>query len=52
MADWDKRRKILKGWQWAVMNEIALGSRPLDSRLAWGCKKNLELLKKHGFTED
>lgn len=51
MADWDKRRKILKGWQWAVMNEIALGSRPLDSRLAWGCKKNLELLKKHGFTE-
>lgn len=51
MADWDKRRKILKGWQWAVMNEIALGSRQLDSRLAWGCKKNLELLKKNGFTE-
>jgi len=35
----------------AVMNEIALVSHPLDSCLAWGCKKNLELLKKEGFTE-
>lgn len=51
MADWDKRRRILKDWQWKVLNEVASGKRQLDSRLAWGCKKNLELLKKHGFTE-
>lgn len=51
MVDWDKRRHILKDWQWNVMNDIALGKKSLNDRLAWGCKKNLELLKKRGFTE-
>lgn len=51
MADWDKRRRILKDWQWKVLNDIASGKKQLDSRLAWGCKKNLETLEKHGFTE-
>jgi hypothetical protein len=51
MADWDKRRRILKDWQWKVLNEVASGKRQLDSRLAWGCKKSLDILKKHGFTE-
>lgn len=51
MADWDKRRRILKDWQWRVLNEVASGKRQLDSRLAWGCKKSLDILKKHGFTE-
>lgn len=51
MADWDKRRRILKDWQWKVLNEVASGKRQLDSRLAWGCKKSLDILKKQGFTE-
>lgn len=51
MVDWDKRRHILKDWQWNVMNDIASGKKLLNDRLAWGCKKNLELLKKRGFTE-
>lgn len=51
MADWDKRRRILKDWQWKVLNEVATGKRQLDSRLAWGCKKSLDILKKQGFTE-
>ncbi len=51
MVDWDKRRHILKDWQWNVMNDIVSGKFPLNDRYAWGCKKNLELLKKHGFTE-
>jgi len=52
MADWDKRRRVLKDWQWNVLNDIASGKYPLNERYAWGCKKNLEILKKHGFTED
>ncbi len=52
MVDWDKRRHILKDWQWNVMNDIVSGKKTLNDRLAWGCKKNLEVLKKHGFTED
>lgn len=51
MVDWDKRRRILKDWQWNVMNDIVLNKKTLNSSLAWGCKKNLELLKKKGFTE-
>jgi len=51
MADWDKRRRILKDWQWKVLSEVASGKRQMDSRLAWGCKKSLDILKKHGFTE-
>lgn len=51
MVDWDKRRHILKDWQWNVMNDIVSGKRALNSSLAWGCKKNLELLTKRGFTE-
>lgn len=50
MVDWDKRRRILKDWQWNVMNDIASGKKTLNDRNAWGCKKNLEILKKHGFT--
>ena len=51
MVDWDKRRHILKDWQWNVMNDVVSGERTLNSSLTWGCKKNLELLKKRGFTE-
>lgn len=51
MLDWDKRRRILKDWQWKVMNDIVSGKYPLNDRYAWGCKKNIEMLKKHGFTE-
>ena len=51
MVDWDKRRRILKDWQWNVMNDIASGKKLLNERLAWGCKQNLKILKQHGFTE-
>ncbi|OAV67428.1 hypothetical protein Barb6XT_01494 [Bacteroidales bacterium Barb6XT] len=52
MVDWDKHRHILKDWQWKTMNDIISGRFPLNDRYAWGCKKNLELLKKHGFSEE
>lgn len=51
MLLWDKRRRILKDWQWNVMNDIVSGKKELNSNLSWGCKKNLDLLKKHGFEE-
>jgi DNA-binding protein H-NS len=52
MVDWDKRRRILKDWQWNMMNDIVSGKKPLSDRLACGCKQNLKTLKQHGFTED
>ena len=51
MVNWDKHRRILQDWQWKVMNEIVMGKKPLNDRLAWGCKQNLKILKQHGFTE-
>lgn len=51
MLLWDKRRRILKDWQWNVMNDIVSGKKELNGNLSWGCKKNLDLLKKHGFEE-
>ena len=51
MVDWDKHHRILQDWQWKVMNEIVMGKKPLNDRLAWGCKQNLKILKQHGFTE-
>ena len=51
MADWDKRRRTLKDWQWNVLNDIATGKKVLNDRLAWGCKQSLNILKKHGFTK-
>lgn len=52
MVAWDKHRRILKDWQWNVMNEIISGKKTLNDRLAWGCKQNLKTLKQHGFTEE
>jgi hypothetical protein len=51
MVEWDKRRRTLKDWQWNVMNDIVIGKKELTDNLAWGCKKNLILLKSRGFTE-
>lgn len=52
MVDWDKRRRILKAWQWNVMNDIVSGKKTLNDRLVWGCKQNLKTLKQYGFIEE
>lgn len=51
MVEWDRRRRILKDWQWKVMDEIVKGKRSLDERLKRGVYMNYVTLKKRGFTE-
>lgn len=51
MVEWDRRRRILKDWQWKVMDEIANGKRPLGERMKRGMYMNYITLKKRGFTE-
>lgn len=51
MVEWDRRRRVLKDWQWKVMDEIAKGKRPLDERMKRGMYMNYIALKKRGFTE-
>jgi len=50
-AEWDCRRRILKDWQWKVMDEIAQGKRQLDERQKRGIYMNYITLKKRGFIE-
>lgn len=51
MVEWDRRRRILKDWQWKVMDEIVKGKRSLDERLKRGVYMNYITLKKRGFTD-
>lgn len=50
-----KKGRLLGNYKATIieqMNDIAIGKKPLNDRLAWGCKQNLKLLKQHGFTEE
>lgn len=49
MVEWDKRKRILKDWQWAAMKGIVDGRFPLESKYMYACQKNLEALKRRGF---
>ena len=45
MVDWDRRRRILKDWQWSVMNEVVQGKRSLTDQMKCIFYTNLEKLK-------
>ena len=46
------RRRVLKDWQWKVMDEIAKGKRPLDERMKRGMYMNyIATSKNEGFTD-
>lgn len=49
MVEWDKRRRTLQDWQWNTMKAIIDGKFPLEGKYIYGCLKNLETLKRHGF---
>ena len=49
MVDWDRRRRILKDWQWSVMNEVVQGKRSLTDQMKCIFYTNLEKLKRRGF---
>ncbi len=49
MVAWDKRRRILKDWQWRVMDDVAQGKKPLTDQMKYAFYRNWELLKKRGF---
>ena len=49
MVEWDKRRRVLKDWQWKTMKAILDGKFPLNDKYTYACQKNLETLRKYGF---
>ena len=51
MVEWDKRRKILKDWQWNTLKSISEGKYPLEGKYIYACLMNLKVLKRAGFIE-
>jgi hypothetical protein len=52
MVDWDRRRRILKDWQWNAMNSVASGKKQLDDRMKFAFYNNYKRLKERGFNEN
>lgn len=51
MVDWDRRKRVLKDWQWKVMDDVVKGKRQLDNRMKYGFYSNLKRLRSKGFPE-
>ena len=51
MVEWDRRNRVLEDWKFKVMQDVAIGLKPLNEKLKWGFKLNLKLLILKGFDE-
>lgn len=51
MVEWDRRNRVLEDWKFKVMQDVAIGLKPLTEKLKWGFKLNLKLLILKGFDE-
>jgi len=51
IVQWDKKNKILKGFEYRFMAELLEGNRPLTERNKFIAGLNFEKVKKRGFSE-
>ena len=51
MVEWGRHHRILGSWKFKVMQDVALGLKPLNEKLKWGFRFNLKSLLLHGFDE-
>ena len=51
MVEWDRRHRVLESWKFKVMQDVAIGLKPLNENLKWGFRLNLKALLLHGFDE-
>ena len=51
MVEWDRRHRVLESWKFKVMQDVAIGLKPLNEKLKWGFRLNLKTLLLHGFDE-
>lgn len=49
MVEWDKIHRVLENWKFKVMQDVAVGLKPLNEKLKWGFRQNLKLLLLKGF---
>ena len=51
MVEWDRKNRVLEGWKFKVMQDVAIGLKPLTEKLKWGFRFNLKALISRGFSE-
>lgn len=51
MVEWDRHHRVLESWKFKVMQNVAIGLKPLNEKLRWGFRLNLKALLLHGFDE-
>ena len=51
MVEWDRHHRVLETWKFKIMQDVAIGLKPLTEKLKWGFRLNLKLLLMRGFDE-
>ena len=51
MVEWDRKNRVLESWKFKVMQDVAIGLKPLTEKLKWGFRLNLKTLILKGFDE-
>ena len=51
MVDWDRKNRVLERWKFEVMQDVAIGLKPLTEKIKWGFRQNLKILISMGFNE-
>mgnify|MGYP006935960599 CR=1 FL=1 len=51
MVEWDRKNRVLENWKFKVMQDVAIGLKPLTEKLKWGFRQNLRTLLMRGFDE-
>ena len=49
MVEWDKKNRVLESWKFKIMQDVAIGLKPLTEKLKWGFRMNLKTLLMKGF---
>lgn len=49
MVKWDKKNRVLESWKFKIMQDVAIGLKPLTEKLKWGFRMNLKTLLMRGF---
>ena len=49
MVEWDKKNRVWESWKFKIMQDVAIGLKPLTEKLKWGFRMNLKTLLMRGF---
>ena len=51
MVEWDRKHRVLESWKFKIMQDVAIGLKPLTEKMKWGFRLNLRTLLMRGFDD-